>query len=86
MPYYALHDLLKSHEFGIIVAFNVDNKVWVANMHILANMKSENQLKVCHYLGGDKGEGVKANGEKVWQGERGSKIGGRPVTYFLNGP
>ena len=39
--------------------------------------------KVCHYLDGDKGgRGIKANDDKVLQGGRGSKIGGRPVTYF----
>ena len=30
--------------------------------------------KVCHFLGGDKGEGIKANGDKRWQGGRGVKI------------
>ena len=36
------------------VAFHVDNIVWLENMHILANMRSEICIKICHYLGGDK--------------------------------
>ena len=41
------------------------------------------QFKVCHYLGGNKGEGVKANSDKA---EGVSSIGIFMLTYFLNGP
>ena len=42
--------------------------------------------KVCHYLCGDKGgRGQGKKWQSVTRG-RGSKIGGRPVTFFLNGP
>ena len=44
------------------------------------------QLRVCHYLGGDKG-GDRGSRQTVTKCDKGgSKIGGRPVTYFLNGP
>ena len=63
-------------------------------MHILSNMRSKICIKFRLIIRSKfvtnkvvtRGEGVKANGDKVWQGRRGSKIGGRPVTYFLNGP
>ena len=50
-------------------------------MHILANMRSKIcikrlahwQLKVCHCLGGDKGGGFKASGDKWDKGEGGSR-------------
>ena len=53
--------------------FHVDNKLRVENMHILANMRSKFYIKgrliissrVCHYLGNDKGRGVRVNGDKV---------------------
>ena len=77
------------------VAFHVDNKVWVENMHILANMRSKLCIKGRLIIRSKfvtiwvvtRGEGVKANGGKVWQGGGRSKIGGgRPVTYFVNDP
>ena len=45
------------------------------------------QLKVCHYFGGDKGGGgSRQTVTKCDKGAGGLKIGGSPVTYFLNGP
>ena len=43
--------------------------------------------KVCHYLGGDKGE--RGSRQTVTNGDKGGggpKIGIFTVTYFLNGP
>ena len=48
-------------------------------MHISTNMKylhqryANYQRKVCHYLGGEREEGVKANGDKLCQGGKGVK-------------
>ena len=45
------------------------------------------QHKVCHYLCGDKGRGgPRQTLIKCDKGGGRSKIGVRPVTYFLNGP
>ena len=63
-------------------------------MNILANMRSKICIKGPLIIGSKFvtiwevtwGEGVKVNDDKVWQGGRGLKIGGRPVKYFLNGP
>ena len=52
-------------------------------IQILNQMSARYQLKVCHYLGGG---GSRQTVTKCDKGRRGSKIGGRPVTYFLNGP
>ena len=57
-------NIVSTIAFLFNVAFHADNKVWVENMNNLANMRSKMsanyQLKVCHYLGGDKGgRGVK---------------------------
>ena len=50
-------------------------------------MSANHQLKVCNQLGGDKGgEGSRQTVTKCAKGGLGSKIGGRPMTYFLNGP
>ena len=63
-------------------------------MNILANIRSKICIKGRLIISPKfvtiwvvkRGEWVKANFGKVWQGGRGSKIGGRPLTYFLNGP
>ena len=76
------------------VAFRVDNKVWVENMHILANMRTKIRIKGSLVISWKfvtiwvvtRGEGGQ---NKRWQSAtrgRGSKISGRSVTYFLNGP
>ena len=63
-------------------------------MHILVDMRSKICIKGRFIISSKfvtiwvvtTGEGeIEANGDKVWQGGRGSKICDRSVTYFLNG-
>ena len=64
-------------------------------MHILANMRSEICIKgrliisskfVTIWVVTRGGGGSRQTVTKCDKGGGGSKIGGRPVTYFLNGP
>ena len=78
------------------VVFHVDNKSCVENMYILANMIPKICIKgrviisskfVTIWVVTRGGRGSRQKVTKCDKGGRGgSKIGGRPVTYFLNGP
>ena len=55
--------------------------------HNLHQRSANYQLKVGHYLGGDKrGGGSMQTMTKSDEGGGGSKIDVRQMTYFLNGP
>ena len=76
------------------VAFHVGNKVWVENMHILANVRPETcnkdriNISSIFFTIWVRTRGGGGSRQTVTNSDKGEwvKIGGRPVTYLLNCP